>query len=129
MRLPALSGNNTARTFVDSIRNGKSKRYGEYASNWTVVAGDMLSNSLISDLTTLVLNKDKERKARDEALVHLQKATALIAQAKYSEAVGSLLETISKLSEINSVDISSYRLGLDSLLQETGWNWLRTTGL
>ena len=129
MRLPALSGNHTARTLVDSIRKGKSKRYGEYTFNWTVAAGDWLASSVMGDLQALVLIDSEEREARDAALTHLQQATAFIAQAKYAEALEALLSAVDKLREIHSVDMARYRLSLDSLLQETAWNWLRTAGL
>jgi hypothetical protein len=127
MRLPALSGTPMARTTVDSIRNGKNKRYGEYVFNWSVTASAELGSNLLNDLQALVLSKGEEREARDQAVNSLQNALASITQTQYDVALDALLDAVEKLRKITSVDIGSYRLSLDNLLQETGWNWLRST--
>ena len=129
LRLPLLSGNHVLPLTVDSIRNGKSKRYGEYSYSWTVTASDSLLSQVTGDLQLLVLNDAEERKARDKAVSKLQQATTFIARKQYGEALDALLEAVDKLRKIRSVDVGSYRLSLDRLLQETGWNWLRAAGL
>jgi hypothetical protein len=129
MRLPLLTGTYVLPVTVDSIRNGKSKRYGEYSFSWTVAGSDRLLGQVASDLQLLVLNDGEEREARDKAVVKLQQATSLIGQMKYAEALDALLDAVDRLHKIRSVDVSSYRLSLDRLLQEVGWNWLRAAGL
>lgn len=129
MRLPLLTGTHEALTTIDSIRHDKSRRYGEYAFYWTVAASDIVGGKLVTDLQAMVLSADEEREARDEAVAHLQQATTLIAQAQYSDALKALLEAVDKLRKISSIDITGYRLSLDSMLQETAWNWLRTASL
>jgi hypothetical protein len=129
LRLPPLSGSHVLPVTVDSIRNGTSKRYGEYSYSWTVTASDPLLGQVAGDLQLLVLNDAEERQARDKAVSKLQQASTFIARKQYAEAMDALLEAVDKLRKIRSVDVGVYRLSLDRLLQETGWNWLRAAGL
>ena len=128
MRLPSLSGTWALPVTVDSIRNGKSKRYGEYSFSWTVTGSDRLLTQIANDLKLLVLNRE-DREARDKAVLKLQQAATFIAHQRYAEAMEALLEAVDRLHDIHSVDVGSYRLNVDRLLQETAWNWLRAAGL
>ena len=128
MRLPLLSGNHKALTTIDSIKNGTPRRYGEYSYYWQVSAADTLGAKLATDLNALVLTNEEEIEARNAAVARLQRAMNLIAQARYGEAIEALLQAVDQVRRITSVDTSAIRLNLDSLLQETEWNWLRSGG-
>lgn len=129
MRLPLLSGTHVLPITVDSVRRGKSRRYGEYSFNWTVIGSDRLLSQVVSDLQLLVLKDEEELEARNKAVLKLQQAATFITQLRYADALESLLAALDKLHEIRSVDVGSQRVNIDRLLQETGWNWLSAAGL
>ena len=127
LRLPPVSGTYRLETSIDSIRNGITRHYGDYALSVDLAAALNHAASWSGDIAALVVDNG-ERPLRDHAVIALNDALTLAQSGLYLAAVDKVIAAIEDLRKIQSIDTTPYRLKLDQLLREVEYHaWCGAT--
>jgi hypothetical protein len=81
--------------------------------------------ALLSELQALAPASMGERQDRDRAAQQLEQTLIGLGQGEYESAIGALISALDNLTRITSADIAPARLGIDRLLAEAGWRWVK----
>lgn len=126
LRAPEASGTYSVPV---AIRQGYASTFvnvGTYPIAIVVKGLDTELGKLKADLQALSLAASKDRSARDNAVALLAAAQTQVSQARWEDAIGSLVDATGKISEIGGVDAGPYRAAGGNLVKEVERRWWET---
>lgn len=109
MRLPFASGTYTLNVAANTVDGSASTQFSVTSYDLAVLAADQALPQLVNALHALTLSQANEQSARKAAIRAIQH--------------GDFLTAVGALTAISSVDVRSFRVTLDRLIQEQGRQW------
>jgi len=121
LRLPANTGSFTANISIDSPRNDLATPFSK-SFTLSVESADTVAPRVAGELSALNVSSN-DKSDRDHAVSSIRAAQASLAAGDSAKAVGLLIDASERLLKITSVDVTSYRVEVDQLLQEAEARW------
>jgi hypothetical protein len=122
VRLPAASGSYAIDLGLTQFYGATSIADGSASVPIVVQGLDTSLPALISRLQGLTLSAF-EANARDAAVASLQAAQASIAVASWEPAIDQLVNAVTKLHAVSSVNVAQHQAGIDNVLKEVEQRW------
>jgi hypothetical protein len=121
LRLPANTGTFTANISINSTRNDLATPFSTSAT-LNVESADTVAPRVAGELAALSVAPN-DKSDRDRAVSSIRAAQASLASGFSARAIDQLIDASEHLLKISSVDVTSYRVEVDRLLQEAEARW------
>ncbi|HET7596127.1 MAG TPA: hypothetical protein VFK15_04290, partial [Burkholderiales bacterium] len=122
VRLPAASGSYAIDLALTQFYGATSIADGSASVPIAVQGLDTALPALIAQLQALALSAS-EANARNAAVASLQAAQASIAVASWEQAIDQLVNAVTNLRSVSSIDVAQQQAGIDGVLKEVEQRW------